>query len=186
MIRTVRRNLNFANTVAALALFVALGGAAYASGTLNGGDIRPGSIPGNRLKKNSVTGAQIKESSLKAVPFAKQAESSAGSGWGRVSAAGVISDARNVASITHSPGQGLYCIRIAGNKPSQSPMLLSMDGSDGDTIYGAKPTLATAQWLSVGTDCPADAYEVRTGDFAFGGSKAESKFADNAFSFFVP
>jgi hypothetical protein len=187
MIRSVRRHLSFANTVAAVALFVALGGTVYASGRLSGKEIRPGSTPGNRLEKNSVTGAQVRESSLKAVPLAKGAEGLAGSGWGRVSASGTLSEARGVASITHSPGQGLYCIRIAGNTPSQSPMLVSLDGSDGDTRFaGLKPILATALWFSSGTDCPTDSYEVRTGDFDFSGLHPESRFVDNAFSFFVP
>jgi hypothetical protein len=186
MIQAVRRHLTFANTLAALALFVALGGTVYAAGGLSGREIRPGSMPGNRLKRDSVTGNQVRESSLEAVPLAKQAEGFAGSGWGRVSAGGVLGDAHNVASITHAPGQGLYCIRVARNSPSKSPMLVTLDGSDGDTLFGSPAILATAQWYSAGADCPADAYEVRTGDFVVRAGRLESTYVDNAFSFFVP
>lgn len=185
MSQAVRRHLTFENTLAAIALFVALGGTVYAAGKLNGSQIRPGSIPGNRLKASSVTGAQVKESSLKAVPLAKQAEGLAGSGWGRVSASGVLSGAHNVASIAHS-APGLYCIRIAGNTPSKSPILVTVDASDGDTSFGPGAILATAQWFSAGQECPADSYEVRTGDFVVRAGRFESSFQDNAFSFYVP
>jgi hypothetical protein len=64
------------NAIAYLALFVALGGSAYAGAKLNGKTIKRGTIPGNRLKANGVTGAQIDESSLGQVPSAKNADDS--------------------------------------------------------------------------------------------------------------
>ena len=103
-----------------------------------------------------------------------------------MSASGVLSDAHNVASISHSPGQGLYCIRIIGNNPAKSPMLVTLDGSDGDTTFGARAIFASAQWFSSGQDCPGGGYEVRTGDFQVEFSRLNSEFVDNAFSFFVP
>jgi hypothetical protein len=164
-----------------------LGGTVYAAnGGFSGKEIRPASMPGNRIKPNSVTAAQVRESSLGAVPLAKRAEGLAGSGWGKVSAAGVLSDAHNVASIIHSPGQGLYCIGIAGNDPSKSPMSVTLDGSDGDTTYGSGAILAAAQWFSAGTNCPPRTYEVRTADFVVRGGRFESSVLDNGFFFFVP
>jgi hypothetical protein len=62
-----------ANAVAYLALFIALGGSAYAASHINGKTIKKDSIPGNRLKKNSVTGRQVRESSLGTVPTAANA-----------------------------------------------------------------------------------------------------------------
>jgi hypothetical protein len=187
MIEPLRRHLTIANTLAALALFVSLGGTVYAAqGRLSGTAIRPGSTPGNRLEPNSVTATQVKESSLKAVPLARMAEGFKGAGWGRVSAAGVLSASHNVSSITHTPGQGVYCIAIAGNDPSKSPMLVTLDGSDGDTTFGSGAILAAAQWFSQGGNCPAGTYEVRTGDFVIRSGRFESNMLDNAFSFFVP
>jgi hypothetical protein len=186
MIEALRRRLTLANTLAVIAIFISLGGTVYAAGVLSGTQIRPGSLPANRLKPNSVTGKQVKESSLKAVPFAKEATSLTGAGWGKVSASGVLSDGHNVASISHSTGQGLYCIRITRNNPAQSPMQVTLDGSDDDTAYGTKVILATAEWFSAGHDCPEGGYEVRTADFQVEFGKLNSQFADNAFSFFVP
>src|SRR3954447_25484168 len=63
-----------ANAIAYLALFVALGGSAYAASKINGRTIKKNSIPGNRLRRNSVTGRQVRESSLGRVPTAAQAD----------------------------------------------------------------------------------------------------------------
>jgi hypothetical protein len=50
----LRSKLSFANVISMIALFVALGGAAYAGGLINGA----------KLKPNSVKGRQVKEASL--------------------------------------------------------------------------------------------------------------------------
>jgi hypothetical protein len=66
----MRNRITFSNVVAVLALFVALGGSAYAAGKLSGKSIKPGSVPANRIKPGSLTSTQIKDSSLKAVKSA--------------------------------------------------------------------------------------------------------------------
>src|SRR5215218_1389740 len=71
----LRSRLTFANVVAVLALFIALGGGAYAAATIDGGTIKKNSIPGNRLEADTVTGRRIKESSLGQVPGARNAAS---------------------------------------------------------------------------------------------------------------
>ncbi|MFN8114454.1 MAG: hypothetical protein U0R51_14795 [Solirubrobacterales bacterium] len=58
----MRTRLTYANVMATLALFVALGGGAYAAAKINGSSIKKNSIPSNRLKKNQ------------AVPLAENAE----------------------------------------------------------------------------------------------------------------
>ncbi len=68
------RHLTFSNVIALIALFIALGGAAYAGSKLNGKSIVNGSIGGGKLKnetitagkikKGTITGAQIKEGSI--------------------------------------------------------------------------------------------------------------------------
>lgn len=60
----LRRSLSFANVVAVLALFFALGGTVYAAGKISGSQIKPGSMPGNRIKNKSLTAKQIKPGSL--------------------------------------------------------------------------------------------------------------------------
>jgi hypothetical protein len=65
--------LTYANVVATIALFVALGGSSYAALRLTGRDIRDGSLTGRDLKRNSLGGKRIKESRLAAVPLARNA-----------------------------------------------------------------------------------------------------------------
>jgi hypothetical protein len=48
----------------ALALFVALGGSAYAVSQINGHDIENRSIPGNKIERNALTGKEVREGTL--------------------------------------------------------------------------------------------------------------------------
>jgi hypothetical protein len=64
LVRRVRPHLSFANVVACLALFVALGGSAYAASQINGSKIVKHSIGGNKLKSETLTSKQIKKGSL--------------------------------------------------------------------------------------------------------------------------
>lgn len=65
--------LSYANVMATTAVFIALGGSAYAASKINGKTIKVKSIPGNRLMPNTVTGAQVNEATLAQVPSAAQA-----------------------------------------------------------------------------------------------------------------
>ena len=74
-IAAVRHRVTYANVVSTLALFVALGGSAYAVTQIKGSQIKRRSIPANRVKKNALTGTEIKESKLARVPRAAKADS---------------------------------------------------------------------------------------------------------------
>lgn len=71
----LRSRLTYANVVASIALFAALGGSVYAAARIDGADIKRKSIPGNRLKPDTVRGAQVRESSLGQVRRAAVANS---------------------------------------------------------------------------------------------------------------
>jgi hypothetical protein len=73
MLRVPRPRLTYANVVATLALFVALGGSSYAALKISGKDIQKHTITGQNIKRNSLGRRQIKESSLSAVPRALNA-----------------------------------------------------------------------------------------------------------------
>jgi hypothetical protein len=60
------RHLTFSNVIAVIALFVALGGAAYAGTKINGKSIVNGSIGGGKLKKGTITGNKIKDETITA------------------------------------------------------------------------------------------------------------------------
>jgi hypothetical protein len=67
-----------ATVVAYLALFLAVGGGAFAiakGGKINGSKLKKRSVAGKKLKKNTITGTEINENKLGKVPSAKSAES---------------------------------------------------------------------------------------------------------------
>jgi hypothetical protein len=73
MLTRIYRRLSYANVVATLALFIALGGSSYAVSKISGSQIRNGSITGKKLKRNTLGGARIRESRLATVPTARNA-----------------------------------------------------------------------------------------------------------------
>ncbi|HEU4705598.1 MAG TPA: hypothetical protein VFS64_00225 [Solirubrobacterales bacterium] len=79
MLRALQDRLTYANVVATLALFLALGGTgAYAVSKITGSDIKKHSLTGRQFKANSIGGRVVKESSLRAVPRAQNAARLAG------------------------------------------------------------------------------------------------------------
>jgi hypothetical protein len=73
MLRGIYSRLNYANVVATLALFIALGGSSYAVTKISGSQLRNNSVAGKKLKRNTVGGKRVKESRLAAVPRARNA-----------------------------------------------------------------------------------------------------------------
>lgn len=74
MLRVPRPRLTYANVVATLALFIALGsGGAYAVSKIDGSDIRKRSLTGKQFKTSSIGSRVVKESSLRPVPRARNA-----------------------------------------------------------------------------------------------------------------
>jgi hypothetical protein len=80
MLRKVRRRLSYANVMATVAVFVALGGSSYAAAEITGKDVRDGSLTGADIRNNSLTSADIKNGSLLAVDFKAGQLRSAGGG----------------------------------------------------------------------------------------------------------
>jgi hypothetical protein len=56
----LRTRLTYANVVATLALFVALGGSSYAAITVTGKNVKNSSLTGKDIKNNSLTGSDVK------------------------------------------------------------------------------------------------------------------------------
>ena len=73
MNRILRRRPSPALVISLIALFVAMGGSAYAL-VITGGDVVNGSLTGKDLRKNSITGTQVRESKLAKVPKARTAD----------------------------------------------------------------------------------------------------------------
>lgn len=75
MLARLRTRLNYANVVATIALFIALGGSAVAAGVFDGHKLKGRSVPGTKLVRNSVTRNEVKESTLGRVPNADKLDS---------------------------------------------------------------------------------------------------------------
>ena len=85
MFRKLSRRLSYANVMATLGVFIALGGSAYAVNTVTSSDIVDGQVNnslttfdvstflGADVVDNTLTGADIQESSLGQVPSAANA-----------------------------------------------------------------------------------------------------------------
>lgn len=73
-----RPRINHATVLATLALFVSLGGSAYAVSMIDGSNIRDRSLSSREFKSNSANGRVVKERSLSAVPRAQNAARLAG------------------------------------------------------------------------------------------------------------
>ena len=70
----LRQRLTYANVMATIAVFIALGGSSYAAFTISGSDIKNRSIAGKKLKRNTLTSKQVRESRLSRVPRARNAD----------------------------------------------------------------------------------------------------------------
>jgi hypothetical protein len=77
MLARARAHLTYANVVATLALFVALGGSAYAAIHIGSRQIKNRSIRQIDVHKNTLGGTEINESKLKTVPRARNAANAA-------------------------------------------------------------------------------------------------------------
>jgi hypothetical protein len=66
----VRARLTYANVVATLALFIAIGGTSYAAITITGKNVKDSSLTGVDIKDSTLTGADVKNGSLVAADFA--------------------------------------------------------------------------------------------------------------------
>jgi hypothetical protein len=83
VIHRLRRHFTYANVMATLAVFIALGGSSYAALNLTGRDIRNGSLTYRELKRNTLGGTRIKESRLGKVRRARNADRLNGLSAGR-------------------------------------------------------------------------------------------------------
>ena len=69
----MRQRLTYANVMATLAVFIALGGSSYAALKVTGTNVKNGSLTYRDLKRNTLGGSRIKESRLGTVPRAGNA-----------------------------------------------------------------------------------------------------------------
>lgn len=106
----LRRHLSYANVMASIAVFVALGGISYAAtningnkiikGTVGGAKLKSGTLTSTQVKQNSLTGSVIDESSLGTVPTAQTAIIATTAG--HATTAGSANTAQSATSASHA------------------------------------------------------------------------------------
>jgi hypothetical protein len=73
VIEALRRRLTYANVMATLAVFIALGGSSYAALTVTGRNVKNGSLSFRDLRRDTLGGSRINESRLGTVRRARNA-----------------------------------------------------------------------------------------------------------------
>jgi hypothetical protein len=169
------RHLSYANVMASVAVFLALGGVGYAASSINGNDIAKRTVGANKLKnatltskqikQNSLNGSVIEESSLGTVPSAQTAASAttAGSATTATSATTAAS-AANAANAEHA---------VSADRAGEATTAVSAaTAGDAETLDGL-----TAKQLQVTCPPETDPYggmcwdaDVRTAAFWVGAS----------------
>jgi hypothetical protein len=74
VIEALRRRLTYANVMATLAVFIALGGSSYAALTVTGRNVKNGSLTFRDLRRDTLGGSRIKESGLGTVRRSRNAD----------------------------------------------------------------------------------------------------------------
>src|SRR6059058_3518181 len=69
MLASLARRLTFANAIAAIALFVSLGGTGYAALAITGKNVTNGSLTGVDIRNNSVRSIDVTDGTLLAKDF---------------------------------------------------------------------------------------------------------------------
>jgi hypothetical protein len=201
--------------VACVALFVALGGTGYAAlqlpknsvgpkqiqkGAVNRSDMANNAITGAKVKNRSLTNTDFRASSLPRGPRGPTGSrgpagpAGGAPAYGYVAANGTLNTARTkgVASVSHIPGSGVYCIRVPGFSSASNVMTVDLDAQTSAT---AEPPPAAADWVGIvevdyvpTAPCTVGHFEVRTLAQIFNGAGDHigNAAADQAFTFVVP
>jgi hypothetical protein len=151
MLKRIGRRLTSAHAIALLALFVALGGSAYAAKSINGALLKRASVPGSKLKNRAVTSAKLAGN---AVTSAKITDGQVGGsdlaagavGTAKLADAAVASGKLAVAAVT---GAKLGASSVDGSKVADG----SIGSADLTPFSFTQPTLQNG-WSTAGVLVP--------------------------------
>lgn len=168
--------LTFSNVVSVVALFVALGGSAYAITELGRGDVKgrhiaPNAISSKHVGPDKLRGADVRESSL-AIPKA----------YARVSANGAIARAKGISpgDVTDLPADGSYCFDVAARHAQATAGFRTDAPEPVDTIFILDDALADAAQPG-GLPGVSDLGCAPSDDFFVGAGEPPSNAADTSF-----
>jgi hypothetical protein len=155
----MKRHLTYANAMASIAVFVALGGGAYAAVHVNGADIENRTVAGKKIKNNTLGGKQIDEGQLGEVPRAARAgwattATSADTAGSAASATTATTATRATTADTATTAANAADAATLGGDPP-SAFLVSCPAAT--TLYGGvcwdNTARAAANWIAASDTC---------------------------------
>ncbi len=162
----IRKRLNYANVMATLAVFISLGGGAFAAlrlpansvgtkqlkqgavtgrkvkdASLTGADVKPGSLTGEDIAAGSLTGANIKPGSLSSEDLPR---------FGLANLLGASGTATNNAAINLEKGAcERYVFAASGAQPGDAVMLQGSDISGLQHAFEGAPSINNPNQINV-------------------------------------
>ncbi|MCO5326487.1 MAG: hypothetical protein M9964_05430 [Solirubrobacterales bacterium] len=172
----MRARLTYANVMATVAVFIALGGGAYAAAKINGNSIKKNSIPSNRLKRNQ------------AVPLAENVESlhvSSLSKGGHKDKAELASGSSGGSLVQIPDGQTATILESPPFTVTASCQYSRSNENDGTKWYRVTETATSSEggWSSSfnPTEQPADTpvrlFSIEIPDISLGGDALQSGYS---------
>jgi hypothetical protein len=209
----VRSRLTYANVVASLALFVSLGGGAYAAFKLPRNSV--GSV---QIKPNAVRSSDVKNGSLLSKDFAAGQLTAGTQGpkgdpgtpgtpgtngtngtngldgtaraYGHVAPNGGLTASKGVSGVDHVANTGTYCVHATGVINTTTGIVITPELEQGATFFGTSgdEDRTIAEWRGDAGDCTGpDVFQVQTGRQNFTGGVFDCNVAgDEGFFFAVP
>jgi hypothetical protein len=186
-VHRLRNKLTYANVIATIALFAALGGGAYAAGTINGKSIVDHSITGKDIKARSIPLTALKKIPQGAAgpagpagvagpvgPAGPAGAPGTARAYGETAdGAGNLIAARSKNATVRHPEKGVYCITPGtGIDPASASLLATADFANAGT------SKTIAQIRSTNIDCKSGELEVRLWN--------DGATIDAQFSFLIP
>ncbi len=166
----IRRRLTYANIVASLALFLAMGGTGYAAlslpkASVGAKQLKRSAVSSKKVKNGSLLGKDFKAGQLPAGPQGPTGPQGATGEPGSAAAYALIvfngtvfsPASKNVtdANVAHTAGTGVYCIQGLPFAQRSAMATLAIPGTnESDTIVNISSTYS-------GPDCP-DSFVKRT------------------------
>ena len=154
MIRNLRRGLTLAHVMAALALFVALGGSAYSAAEIGSREIAKhaigsrhimeGKLKNKVVEDDTLTGAKIDESTLDESTLDNGVRAYAlvdGSRCAQPTGPCTAEESKGVSSVTRDD-TGLYCVIAPGIDSEDTPAAVTVDEA-GTTGHGGNASATT-------------------------------------------
>jgi hypothetical protein len=139
----LRRRLTFSNLLASAAIFIALGGVAYAGTQIGTNDIQDGAVTTRKLADKAVTGRKVNKAKLGVVPIANTARKVGGMQVQKFSAKPAPGTALTVIRTVGTlkletgctqTGRPLFTVVPANGVPAQGARVsVTLNGNAGDT-----------------------------------------------------